>query len=577
MNKVEFDQIIRENFDLSDDYTRKYIISLKEDAQQEQLLRALSISLYESIVSKVDDIDFGSIPMSRGDITKVQGFDGTVKCLNTIRDLVIQYKQNPSVVDVVISAIENVKDRKHLFVKGYALDAEFPMLIYNLIVLAIERCTSLMIATCIQFIKDPSTTTPRKALDKVAYKKTMEDVMFKQLISFNNMCRTKEIDKQLEASMKPIRESVDVDTYPDTVMPVADEVPSNNVQDMSADELFGEPAGQDVTSSPDECGDCSDGSCGPAGSIYTPGVTTMPAEDTEPGQEPNNNSTAAQEPTGPEDECGDNEFMGQSSFASNTFSNVSTPTTASTEEIEPEPDAVPYQSTRGQSVDVTPERARVNMPADDEEIDIESIPYEDDVEPENIPTVNPGDAVSSSDAPINEDDDEDDTPLEEMSAADVTSSILKGLQKVSGVENLSDLKNKNVSKAVKIGGAVVAAIGVTAGIFLAKNIIIGLIRKIIYTAYYTKAKFSDYLDIQADLLEANANDLELSTNSGLDDEAKSKVIKKQLATAEKFRKWSNFFAIDKKQTEAKVNKASKEDEEKTKKIAKDDDGDDALF
>ena len=87
MFKHEYDQIIREHFDLSDKYTRKYITSLKEDAQQDQLLAALSSALYDKIVQKVDDIDFGSIPLSRGDITKVEGFASTEECLNIIRRL----------------------------------------------------------------------------------------------------------------------------------------------------------------------------------------------------------------------------------------------------------------------------------------------------------------------------------------------------------------------------------------------------------------------------------------------------------------------------------------------------------
>ena len=102
MFKSEYDKIIRENFDLSDRYTRQYIATL-EDAGQEQLLNTLSSAMYDNIVAKVDEIDFGTIPMSRGDITKVEGFEKTMQCLDIIRRLVIEYKQSTGVVDVVIS------------------------------------------------------------------------------------------------------------------------------------------------------------------------------------------------------------------------------------------------------------------------------------------------------------------------------------------------------------------------------------------------------------------------------------------------------------------------------------------
>ena len=219
MLQNEYNQIFRENFDYSDNYTRQFIAraAVTEDGN-DQLLNALSASLYDSIVSKVDEIDFGTIPLSRGDITKVEGFGKTMECLRIIRELVLQYKQDVTAVDVVLSAIQNTMDRKALFIKGYALNAELPMLLYNLIVLAIERSTSLMIATCIQFISDPSSNTPKKALDKVAYQRTMDDVMFQQLGSYNAMCNKKTIDKILDNSMKAVKEDVEFEY--DVVAPI---------------------------------------------------------------------------------------------------------------------------------------------------------------------------------------------------------------------------------------------------------------------------------------------------------------------------------------------------------------------
>jgi hypothetical protein len=229
MFKSEYDQIIRENFNLSDNRTRQYIVAL-EDAGQNQLLAALSSALYDKIVSKVDDIDFGTIPLSRGDITKVEGFAGTEECLDIIRRLVLEYKQDTAVVDVVLTAIQNVKDRKPIFTKAYALNVELPIVIYNVIVLSIERSTSLMIATCLEYVKDPNSESPKAALDKVAYHKTMDDMLFRQLISFNNMCKSKSLDKTLEACMKSpyIKEEFDF------VEP-AEEDPEVNADDVIDD------------------------------------------------------------------------------------------------------------------------------------------------------------------------------------------------------------------------------------------------------------------------------------------------------------------------------------------------------
>ena len=50
----EFDQIVKEHFDLTDRYTRQYIASLTEASKQDQLMAALSARLYDNIVAKVD-------------------------------------------------------------------------------------------------------------------------------------------------------------------------------------------------------------------------------------------------------------------------------------------------------------------------------------------------------------------------------------------------------------------------------------------------------------------------------------------------------------------------------------------
>lgn len=488
MHKSEFDQIVREHFDLSDKYTRHYIATL-EDAGQEKLLNALSVALYNNIVSKVDDIDFGTIPMSRGDITKVEGFAGTEECLSTIRQLVTEYKQDTSVVDVVITAIQNVKDRKHIFTKAYALNTELPMLIYNLVVLSIVRSTSLMIATCVEYVKDPQTNTVKKALNKAAYSKSMEDVMFNQLISFNNLCKDKSLDKTLEAACKNLVKE-DVEMQYDVVAPVNDDPVNQVVSDddkeidpqTTSDELFG-------NGEPEKA---------------TPEVDSMAGAHVS------------------DDECGEN-------FGSVDMSDECGGNCAS---------------------------APVNA-GDDVEIGIDI--EDDDVEPDNIPQVVPGDATTDDDTSINE--------------LDIREGIsFKGLDQA--YNKAVDMYNKGAKKANVVKALVVLG-AVLAPQFI-KHILIPFIRNGVYGFYSTSMKFSDYLQVQADLIEANANELQYS-DTGLSDTDKSKAVKKQLKFVEKLRKWSNAFNIDVKKTKNSVDKSTREDDMNKKRIAQDNNGDDALF
>ena len=73
MNDVVFDKVIKEHFDTSDRKSIRTLLSLNE-ADQNQAMVALASKLYENIVAKVDDIDFGTIPASKGDITKIGNF-----------------------------------------------------------------------------------------------------------------------------------------------------------------------------------------------------------------------------------------------------------------------------------------------------------------------------------------------------------------------------------------------------------------------------------------------------------------------------------------------------------------------
>ena len=183
----DYDKIINEHLDLMDSATRRCVIAL-EDSEQSQMLTALSSALYDKIVEKVDDIDFGTIPRSRGDITKVDGFDKTEECLKIMKRLVEEYKQDPTVVDNVIGAIQNVKEHKPVFMKAYALNIEFPMVLYNLIVAAIENSVSFLISVCIQYVKDPETNDVAAAVDKVAYYNAKSNLLYEQLVDFNKSC-----------------------------------------------------------------------------------------------------------------------------------------------------------------------------------------------------------------------------------------------------------------------------------------------------------------------------------------------------------------------------------------------------
>lgn len=202
MPQSEFDKLVREHFDISDDATRKCIIELKSETDQNQLLTALSSKLYDMIVAKVDKIDFGTIPKSRGDITKVDGFANTEECLRIMRQIVLEYKEDPACVDTVITAISNLRDRKATFIKAFSLNIELPMILYNTMVLAIEESVSFLISVCIAYVKDPATQDMNSALNVAAYNNAKGNLLFEQILDFNAACANKQIDDLLKDVIK---------------------------------------------------------------------------------------------------------------------------------------------------------------------------------------------------------------------------------------------------------------------------------------------------------------------------------------------------------------------------------------
>lgn len=186
-----------EHFDLTDRNTRKGINRLNE-ADQNAVLTALTSKLYDNIVSKVDDIDYGEIPSTKGDITALTNYEKICECVELLRKILVEYKQDTSPIDSISEAISNVETRKDLFERAFKFDAELPIIMYNNTVLSIISGVSYMIATCIEFIKTPNQNSFEIVLDKISYAKTKHNMIYKTLKRFNKCCGSGEFDKTMD-------------------------------------------------------------------------------------------------------------------------------------------------------------------------------------------------------------------------------------------------------------------------------------------------------------------------------------------------------------------------------------------
>lgn len=198
------DPIVMETFtkhlDLNDANTRKRVLAMNE-AEQMSVLTSLTSKLYDNIVSKVDDIDFGEIPMTKGDITKLSNYGKLEECIMLIRNILKEYKQDTAPIDEVSTAIANITARKELFNRAFKLNVEMPIIMYNTMVLSVIGSVSFMIANCIEFIKTPNRDNFTITLNKVAYAKTKSNLIYSNLKSFNKACAKGDVDKAMNHIM----------------------------------------------------------------------------------------------------------------------------------------------------------------------------------------------------------------------------------------------------------------------------------------------------------------------------------------------------------------------------------------
>ena len=201
MIKKQIDRIFMENFDITDTETRKVLVAIDE-ADQNQVLASLCAKLYEKIVDKVDDIDYGDIPNTKGDITKLSNYDKLADSIEIISALMKEFKQDSTAIDIVQKGLKNIIDRKDLFEKGFRYNVELPMVVYSTMTLSVISSVSFLISTCIEFIKEPNNETFDVVIDKVSLAKSKENLLFRNLEKFNRACESGQIDQGLEFAIK---------------------------------------------------------------------------------------------------------------------------------------------------------------------------------------------------------------------------------------------------------------------------------------------------------------------------------------------------------------------------------------
>lgn len=154
--------------------------------------------LYKSILEK-GHIDFGSIPLSKGNIREYSGYHHMVETLDVIVKIGTAEKSNVvNYANTVLEAIRNLESLSQVFEKGFASKTEYVMLEYNIYVYTCVQATTSLLYEFVEYVKRPDMTTYQITLRD---NKLRADLFYvNQLTSFNNVNRNMHINyrKMLE-------------------------------------------------------------------------------------------------------------------------------------------------------------------------------------------------------------------------------------------------------------------------------------------------------------------------------------------------------------------------------------------
>ena len=162
--------------------------------------RKLEEKLFQSVIDK-KHINFGSIPLSKGNIKDYEGYSAMEGTLNTIKDLATENKAGDVIkyVEIVQKAIDNIAGMSVAYQKGFQFKNEYIAMEYNSYVYFCVEATTALIYSFVEYVKRPDSDTLVMVIKNS--KLRADEFYFEQLKKFNTVCDTQGVNyrKMLES------------------------------------------------------------------------------------------------------------------------------------------------------------------------------------------------------------------------------------------------------------------------------------------------------------------------------------------------------------------------------------------
>lgn len=162
-------------------FTEKSKIHALTEAEQAVVNDRMVGSLYQSILNK-KEINFDNIPFSKGDILRVPGYDNMIATIETLRGLANKFGIKIPELDIIDNTIVNIRTNKAAFERGFALNNDFMITYYNVLVYACIESTSLVLASYVEYVKTLNNVEFNIKKGKGIY----GNLCLNNLIKFNN-------------------------------------------------------------------------------------------------------------------------------------------------------------------------------------------------------------------------------------------------------------------------------------------------------------------------------------------------------------------------------------------------------
>lgn len=186
---------------------------LKED-EKVQLNKNVINQLFQSVESKINVVDNKDINATKGDIKKLKNYKYMTDSLVMLNNIQLSSHEKITNLDTLQNALDNIIKYTKEFEQGYRLNKSVIIYFYNSIIGSLVYSVSFIIATSIDYIKDPFNNYQVNLRNNLERNNQFPTIFLKCLEDFNKICVSGELDRFFVSSYdKSLNESLVTDIF----------------------------------------------------------------------------------------------------------------------------------------------------------------------------------------------------------------------------------------------------------------------------------------------------------------------------------------------------------------------------